>query len=266
MFLKQKFYFSVRCRCLKHPASCLKGAAAFRYDDGEGFRQIVANFFKDPVYAVGIGIVQEVRLHFISGCSECVRDKLRTQSRATDADAQNTGEAVAFFGFDLSCVDFGSEILDRAKVVLDLSSEFRLRRSLRSPQPVVPDHAVLIGIGDRACLQSIHGLVRLLDLRLHTIEIIIAEAHSAEVERQADGRAYAEIFFISFPERFVVHRFNIAANCRSSPACGETSLIFCNYSGTQSSSSPNAPIGDPGMLKVSGFPPALSVPGRAYKT
>src|SRR3989304_1962427 len=101
-FLKRKSYFFVGCRSFKHPVSRLNSPATFRYYDGEGLRQIVADLFKDPVDAVRVGVVQEVGFHFISACAECIRDELRAQGRAADADAQYPGEAVSFFGFDLS--------------------------------------------------------------------------------------------------------------------------------------------------------------------
>src|SRR3990172_3771659 len=80
----------------------LNSPATFGNNKGEGLRQIVADLFKDPVDAVRIGVVQEVGFHFISACAECIRDELRAQGRAADADAQYPGEAVSFFGFDLS--------------------------------------------------------------------------------------------------------------------------------------------------------------------
>ena len=57
----------------------------------------------------------------------------------------------------------------------------------------MPDHPLLVGIGDRPFLERVHRLEGAGHRRIHTVEIAVLERHPADVERQPDrGHATGE--------------------------------------------------------------------------
>jgi hypothetical protein len=67
------------------------------------------------------------------------------------------------------------------------------------PKPVVPYHAVLIGVHNGSGLKPVHSGERELDMRLHTVEEILGEMHPADVDRKAEFRRVPKIVPISLP-------------------------------------------------------------------
>ena len=73
----------------------------------------------------------------------------------------------AFGGLISPACTSAANALMRVDRVADLSRDLRRRRELRGPQPVVPDHPLLVRVGDRALFERRHVAVRLLQRRLH---------------------------------------------------------------------------------------------------
>ena len=52
----------------------------------------------------------------------------------------------------------GRERLDVGHRLADFAGDFRRRRQVRCPEPVVPHHALLVRVGDGPALQRVHRL------------------------------------------------------------------------------------------------------------
>ena len=61
-------------------------------------------------------------------------------------------------------------------------ADLRVGRQPRCPQPVVADHAVLIGVRDRARLESCHRSEGLGEIFAQSVEVTVTEASEAEVQ------------------------------------------------------------------------------------
>ncbi len=91
--------------------------------------------------------------------------------------------------------------LIRAFVSSMSRAEFRRRRQSRIAQPVMADHAVLVGIGDCARFEFAHGRKSLLHARLHFVEKSFVETHPADVDREVRIIVAQKIFLKARPER-----------------------------------------------------------------
>jgi hypothetical protein len=132
-----------------------------------------------------------------------VRDELRAEGGAADADHEQVLELAARAG-DGAGVDLGREILDGSKRAGDLLRQLLRRCEMWRTQPVVADHAVLVGVGDGALFEGRHigegFLHRHLDLR----EVTIGKRHAADVERQAERGIGEVVLFKTRPGHGVV--------------------------------------------------------------
>ena len=68
------------------------------------------------------------------------------------------------------------------------------------------DHALLVGVGDGAALQRVHGGEGLLHPRLHLREERVVEVHTRDVEAQLLGLVMVQIFAVALPELCFVHK------------------------------------------------------------
>ena len=69
----------------------------------------------------------------------------------------------------------------------------------------MPDHPLLIGVGDRARFQFAHRGKRLLHLRSHFLEKVIRKTHPADVDREIEIVVAQKIFLEARPERSGCH-------------------------------------------------------------
>jgi hypothetical protein len=76
----------------------------------------------------------------------------------------------------------GNLTLNSPAISLVAGTQFIVRRKPRTPEPVMSDHSMFIGIDDGAGFQLLHGRKRLLDARLHRVEEIIRKPHSADID------------------------------------------------------------------------------------
>ena len=93
----------------------------------------------------------------------------------------------------------GCDLLDVSEAGLDLSSQFRLGCERCVAEPIVADHAILVGVGDGAGLEFLHGLVGCLDLGLHFGEKVVAEVDTADVDREIEVLEFKIVLVEAFP-------------------------------------------------------------------
>jgi len=129
-----------------------------------------------------------------AGLTQRVADELRAESRTADADHEEVLEFAARAG-DCAGMDFGREVVDRGERAGDLSRDFPGGSQVRGPQPVVADHAVLVGIGDGALFERSHVGERLFHRHFDFREKAVGERHAADIERHAErGVVVIELF------------------------------------------------------------------------
>ena len=191
-----------RCFGFEHSVARFLRAAALADDDRQRLAQLAAELREHLVHAVGIGVIEKVNRHLVRRrLTQRRRDELRSERRATDADDEHVLER-ALRARDFAGVNFSRERLDRGECFLDGLPQFRLRRERGVAQPVMADHALLVGIRDRALLQLRHRGKSLLHARLHLREEVLREIHAAHVDGQAERREVGEMFLETMPELF----------------------------------------------------------------
>src|SRR6266567_7170343 len=90
--------------------------------------------------------------------------------------------------------------LDCGHRLFDFLANLQCGRKGRVPQPVMSDHTLLIGVGNRALLQFSHGGESLLYPRLHGREKVVREIHSTQVQRQPKSREFRVPFLETLPK------------------------------------------------------------------
>ena len=169
--------------------------------------------------AVGVGVVDEVRHHLVGRVvPQRVGHEHGSQGRAADPDREQLGEAAGRLRFDLRRVDLGGERLDRRERAADLRRDLGGWGEVWRAQPVVADHPVFIGVGDRSLLQGVHRREGLFHGRRHAGEEIVVELHPADVEAQAHRRHEAKMGFVAVPQVTSVHHFtpcSIGSKCEN---------------------------------------------------
>ena len=106
---------------------------------------------------------------------------------------------------DPADVHIRGEFLDARVGLLDVGAQLVVRRELRVAQPIVADHAVLVGVGDAAGFEVAHRGERFLDLRLHLFEEAVGKAHPADVHRKAEIVVAQVVLLKSLPKRLRRH-------------------------------------------------------------
>ena len=116
-----------------------------------------------------------------------------------DADDQAVLEGTGGTA-DRAIVHLRSDVLDLLQAAVDFGLE-RAAGGQRGVAQPVADHAVLVGIGDRAALQGLHGLIGGLDLRLHCGEEVVVEIDTADVDRKIELLQFKIVLGEAFPGR-----------------------------------------------------------------
>ena len=92
-----------------------------------------------------------------SAARQGVGHELRAERRAADADHEQVAEALGRGRRDAAGVHPGREVEHALAACARISArDLRRRGELRRAQPVVADHALLVGVGDRALLERLH--------------------------------------------------------------------------------------------------------------
>ena len=105
------------------------------------------------VHAIGFSVVEKVRRTSLSRrwLAERGGDELRSECRAADADDEHILERALRPG-NLAAVNFRRERLECRERLFDGLTIFGAGRERGVAQPVMPDHAFLVGIRDGALL------------------------------------------------------------------------------------------------------------------
>src|SRR5947199_9309860 len=101
---------------------------------------------------------------------------------------------------NFSSVNSRREFLNAFVRFFDICAKFRSRRQGRIAEPVVADHPLLTGIGDRARFELPHGCEGFLDSRLHFLKEISPKFHTANVDRKIEIGVAQKIFLKTLPE------------------------------------------------------------------
>ena len=160
-------------------------AAGLRGHDCERGAKARTQRIEHAVDAVGVGVVDEMNPEFVRLAAERVGDELRAEGRAADADAEEVGE-LASGAFDLAGVHLCGEAGNGVDGGLHFGGNLRVGRELRSTQPVVADHALLVWIGDGAFFERSHVGERLGHGWAHLLGETSRGRGTAEVERDAE--------------------------------------------------------------------------------
>lgn len=104
------------------------------------------------------------------------------------------------WGFNLARDDVLGEGEDVVDGVLDLGAEEGVGGEARVAEPVVADHAALVGVGDGALLELPHGDEGPLHGRLHAAQELVGEAHAADVDEEAELLVLVEPVHVAVPE------------------------------------------------------------------
>ena len=190
---------------LEHAVARFLGAAGLGDDERQGLVDLFPDPIEDPVDPVGIGVVDEMRPHAVRRPAESVGNELRSEGRASDADHEKVREGRLALRPDAGRVHVAGERLDRRQCRLDRASDRRVGGERGRPQPVVSDHSVLVGVGDRALLEGRHGLERPLQGPAHPIDEPVGKVHPAHVDRESDRLDEAEVFAATIPESSFGH-------------------------------------------------------------
>jgi hypothetical protein len=90
-------------------------------------------------------------------------------------------------GGDRAAEDVGGEAIDLVPAGEDLRGDAGLGGELGGAQPVVTDAALLVGVGDRAGLEPLHGRERGVQARGGGLEVGELQAGVGEVELEGGG-------------------------------------------------------------------------------
>jgi len=107
---------------------------------------------------------------------------------------EGAGGGAAFAG-----VDIGGEGFDGGDGAGDFGAEFGGGGAGGVAEPVMADHALFIGIGDGAGFELVHGGEGLFHGGCEAREEGVVEGHAGDVQRQAEGGAGTEVFFVALP-------------------------------------------------------------------
>jgi hypothetical protein len=155
---------------------------------------------EDAIETVRIGVVEKVNVHRIARRSQRIGDELRPKGGTTDSDQQDVLKSLSVFRRDLSSVHIRCKLFDARISFFDVRAQFRIWSKSRIAQPVMADHALLIGIGDGARFQFFHGGKRLVDLGPHSVEKIIRKFHPADVDGKIGLVVAEKILLEALPE------------------------------------------------------------------
>jgi hypothetical protein len=183
----------------EHSVAGFFGAAGLGNDQTKGLAQRSVELIQDAIHAVGVGIVEEEQPDFVGfRVAERMRDELRSESRAADADEQQLGER-AIYSVNSSSVHVCRKLFDSSDRVLDFGADFGVRRQFRIAQPIMANHPVFVGVGDGAFFEGVHGDKRLVHPAGHFLEVIIRKIDPAQINRQADLRKGGVVALESLP-------------------------------------------------------------------
>ena len=190
---------------LEHAVSRLGRAAGLRDHDRERRPQAGTQPPQHAVDPVRIGVVEEMRPEPVRLASERVRDELGPEGRAPDPDREEIGESLGLVRPDLPLVHGIGEGEDPGQGLPDRAGDLGGRGEIGVAEPVVPHHAVLVGVGDRAALERRHRVERGRERARESSVRVVWEVHPADVEPEPRRRVVVQPSPVAIPERACVH-------------------------------------------------------------
>ena len=167
---------------LDHAIAGFGCATRFRNHQHKGIGEIVlSDRCQYAIDAIGVSIVEEMNRH---ACivADGFRNKLRTESRATDADDQEALEIATSRIFHHGTVHISGELFQCSKWLGDLRAQGVVRCEGRIAQPVMTDHASFVRIGNGSAFECDHVSKCFVDLTLHGLIKIRRDVHARGVE------------------------------------------------------------------------------------
>ena len=184
----------------EHAVAGFDRAAGLGNDHDEGFGEFAGELAEHVIDAVGVGVVEERDGHFIrAGLAEGVVDQLGAEGGAADADDKELGELLSGGAEDFSGMDVGGEGADLGEGVVDGFGDFGAGGEFGGAQPVVTNHAALVGIGDGAGFERLHRGEGLLDGRFLLGEKGVREGNAAVVQGEAERRVVVGVLGETVP-------------------------------------------------------------------
>ena len=182
----------------EHAVASLGRSAAFGADDGESFGEFAFELPSTRAMPSGSVLSMKMDVHFVGAwLAQGIGDKFRAEGAAADADRENVGEAVRLGGLIFpECMSAANYLIEARVSVISLAISFVGAR-FGIAQPIMADHAILIGIGDRAFLQLIHRGKGFFDRRFHFREECVIKMHPAHIQCQIKRGNGGEILFVS---------------------------------------------------------------------
>ena len=175
VFRKRQPSLLKRCGHQQHAVARFGCAAALAGHDDQRLVKRACQTTQHAGDAVGIGVVDELHAHAVGSVAERIGHEHGPQRRTADPDGKNLRKLARR-------VYLRRERNDGVPRRIDLSGQFRSRRQLGGAQPIVPHHALFVGIRNSAFFKLVHGLKRALDGRLHALEVRAVEVHPADVD------------------------------------------------------------------------------------
>ena len=230
----------------EHPVASFRRPARLRHDDDQRAAKLSGQFAQHRVDPVGIGVVDEERQHRVIRRPECLRDELRSQRRASNADDQRKLK-LARVPFDLPVVNVMCELRDRRARLINLSRDLVGRSQRRVPQPVVPDHPLLVRVGDGPTFECRHRIESLRHSRQQRREITLLKPHTADIEREPKSKIGDEVLTVALPSGgHLGHPSD--GNVRRSGGRG----VACGVAGVGVSPPPDGDTGEQSVFRIAG--------------
>ena len=138
----------------------------------------------------------------------------RAEGRTADADNKKIGVLPALFRSYFATVH---SVAERSYVCQGRDNHgfrFMVRRQVGGAEPVVSHHPPLVLIGQTAAFKVGHFTVGTNQQWFHGGEIIVREAHGADVQHEPDFRVVVQVVFEAFPICLVVHGYLMFFRCR----------------------------------------------------
>jgi hypothetical protein len=189
----------VRRLHLEHGVGRLGRAARFGHDRDQRLPQRSGQVVQHAVDTVRVRVVDEVELHPVPGAAQGIGEQLGTEGRAPDADVQHVPKG-PFLPREVAPVDTADKLPNRLPHRGDRGGDFIAGRELGRPEPVVPDHTLLVGVRDRAPLQRVHGVHRPRHLAGHGVEVVVIEPDPADIEAEPQRSIGEVVVAIALPE------------------------------------------------------------------
>ena len=173
-------------------------AAAFANHNHHCLRQLRLQTPQHHIHPVRVGVVNEEQAQPVGRALQSLGNKHRPQAAAANAHHQHIAERLTLAAHNLAGVHLLGKLPNGRLHLLNLLGYLRRGRQLGRAQPVMPHHPLLVWVGNRAALQGLHILQRLLQhsqIARHIQRLL----QTAKVQAQASRRVKVKVRHIPPP-------------------------------------------------------------------